>query len=112
MGFDSTRYLAFAKVNPNYAIYYLFDEEKKTVKRFSNHDTSVLAGIYTGELSDGIDIHYIGGDMHDTIRYKDCSHSVVILTESNGFDWEFSEVDATEALAVLCQDGYHEIVAY
>lgn len=41
-----------------YSVYYMFDNDSKTVKYFSSNDTGVLNGTYTGDLDSGITITY------------------------------------------------------
>lgn len=104
---------AYKKAGPEYTLYYLIDTDEKIVRYFSTNDNGVLVGTYTGDLDEGIDILYTGGDMHEQIQFENANDdSSVILTTPDGFEWTYLKTDVSEAEEILNQDGYHDITSY
>jgi len=97
----------------DYALYYLIDTDEKVVKYFQTNDTGVLAGTYTGDLDNGIDISYSGGDLHQLMRYQNVyDDSSIIVTDPNGYEFTCLKTSVSEAEKILNQDGYKEITSY
>lgn len=110
---ESVYEFAYKKAGPEYTLYYLIDTDEKVVRYFSTNDTGVLVGTYTGDLIEGIDILYTGGNMHEQIQFENASDdSSIILTDPAGFEWTFSKTSVSEAEEILNQDGYQDITSY
>lgn len=80
-----------------YSVYYMFDNDSKTVKYFSSNDTGVLNGIYTGDLDSGITItyYYDGSSWNEYFVFsgKNCERGV--LTDGNGLTFDFKRTYAS-----------------
>lgn len=110
---ESVYEYAYKKVGPEYTLYYLIDTDEKIVRYFSTNDNGVLVGTYTGDLDEGIDILYSGGDMHEQIRFENASDdSSIILTDPSGFEWVYVKTEVSEAEEILNQDGYFDMTSY
>lgn len=80
-----------------YSVYYMFDNDSKTVKSFSSNDTGVLNGTYTGDLDSGITItyYYDGSSWNEYFVFsgKNCERGV--LTDGNGLTFDFKRTYAS-----------------
>lgn len=80
-----------------YSVYYMFDNDSKTVKYFSSNDTGVLNGTYTGDLDSGITItyYYDGSSWNEYFVFsgKNCERGV--LTDGNGLTFDFKRTYAS-----------------
>jgi len=80
-----------------YSVYYMFDNDSKTVKNFSSNDTGVLNGTYTGDLDSGITItyYYDGSSWNEYFVFsgKNCERGV--LTDGNGLTFDFKRTYAS-----------------
>lgn len=80
-----------------YSVYYMFDNDSKTVKYFSSNDTGVLNSTYTGDLDSGITItyYYDGSSWNEYFVFsgKNCERGV--LTDGNGLTFDFKRTYAS-----------------
>lgn len=80
-----------------YSVYYMFDNDSKTVKYFSSNDSGVLNGTYTGDLDSGITItyYYDGSSWNEYFVFsgKNCERGV--LTDGNGLTFDFKRTYAS-----------------
>lgn len=90
---------AFVRDMSNYDLYFMFDEDTNTVVYFGTDDTYVMEGTYLGTFSSGIDINWVDAGYHETFTYSGSGDA--ILTDYNGFDWEYEKCDIETAQNVL-----------
>lgn len=84
----------------SYDIYYMFDEDNKTVINFVTNDTYVMEGIYSGDFSVSVDINWINDGWHETF-FTTTDGQDATLIDGNGYDWEFEECDIAIAQEAL-----------
>ena len=105
--------LAYQRKGQEYSLYLLIDTDSKLVKNFGTSDKGVLVGKYKGDLKKEADVHYIGGNMHDYLRFStEDSTNTLIMKDMDGFEWEWLQVDVASAVEILSQPGYSEITSY
>lgn len=94
---------ALVKRGSSYDQYYLLDYDSKTAVYFCTNGDSVLEGKMTGTMRPKLVITYhAGGDTwSESMKYKSGSSTVVVMTDHNGFDWEFEVTDVATAVQYL-----------
>lgn len=94
---------ALVKSGSSYDQYYLLDYDSKTAVYFCTNGDSVLEGKMTGTMRPKLVITYhAGGDTwSESMKYKSGSSTVVVMTDHNGFDWEFEVTDVATAVQYL-----------
>lgn len=94
-----------------YSVYYMFDNDSKTVKYFSSNDTGVLNGTYTGDLDSGITItyYYDGSSWNEYFVFsgKNCERGV--LTDGNGLTFDFKRTYASVLEILFNSFGFVDI---
>ncbi len=80
-----------------YSVYYMFDNDSKTVKYFSSNDTGVLNGTYTGDLDSGITItyYYDGSSWNEYFVFSGKNYERGVLTDGNGLTFDFKRTYAS-----------------
>ena len=80
-----------------YSVYYMFDNDSKTVKYFSSNDTGVLNGTYTGDLDSGITItyYYDGSSWNEYFVFSGKNFERGVLTDGNGLTFDFKRTYAS-----------------
>lgn len=91
---------AFVRAMSNYSIYYMFDTDNNKVITFSDSDTYVDKGTYSGSFSSGVTIKWDHGQWTETFKNSDGS-SYATMIDGNGFDWEYKTCDLEKAQGVL-----------
>lgn len=91
---------AFVRDMSEYDLYYLFDEDNKSVVYFSYEQGFADKGTYTGDFSTGVLITWDHGEFTDSFRHNKYS-SIGYLIDANGFEWEYWTCDADKAQQVL-----------
>ncbi len=100
---------AYVRTLPDYAIYYLFDLETRTVRQFKTNEASVLVGTFTGDLSTDLVISY-HRDWHEHFRLAvPGDEGLAVLTDFSGFSYEYTKADPAAAAAILLSGSYFEI---
>lgn len=95
--------IAIVKKNDGYDVYFLFDEDTKHFWYFLSYEDGILEeGTYTGDLDSGMYLSYDNEDLtgNEFMKRKERS-STVVLTDFNGYDWEFKQIAVSEAEDVL-----------
>lgn len=106
---EATYEYAFVNEQDGYALYYVFDIDGGIVRNFSTSSPSVLVGTFAGDLNSGVTINYSGA-FQETFKLKNAGDpSVGVLIDGNGFETEYAEVDVSDAVAILSQDGYEDM---
>lgn len=103
---DTTEYIilseyekAFVRDLSSYELYIMFDEDTNTVVCFGTADTYIMEGSYTGVFSSGIDINWVDDGYHEKFTYS--GNDVAVLTDGNGYEWEYEKCDIEVAQSVL-----------
>ncbi len=91
---------AFLRDMSSYDLYYMFDEDTKEVVYFGTNDTYVQEGVYSGDFSSGVDINWVNDGWHETFICE-TDNSVTVLTDGNGYDWEYEVCDVENAQEIL-----------
>jgi len=92
--------LAFIRDLSNYDLYYMFDIDTKEVVYFGTNDTYIDEGLYSGDFNSGVIINWFHGEWTERFVNKNGSSSA-ILTDGNGFEWEYEKCDVEKAQKVL-----------
>lgn len=91
---------AFVRAMSNYSLYYMFDTDNNRVITFSDSDTYVDEGTYSGSFSSGVTIKWDHGQWTETFKNADGS-SYATMIDGNGFDWEYKTCSLEKAQGVL-----------
>ena len=97
---------AFERGNPEYQMYYVFDIDDLIVRYFLTSEIGVMAGTFTGDKDSGFLIHWMEG-WEETFQILDSTRGV--LTDNDGFTTDWKAVPVEEAVAILNQEGYHDM---
>lgn len=89
--------IALKRSVTGYDLYFLFDEDTKHFWNFLSLDDGILEGTYTGDLESGMYLSYDEEDMHESIKRKKGSSTIVIVIDPNGYDWEYKQISVSEA---------------
>lgn len=92
--------MAFVRYCQDYKIYYMFDTDTKKAVSFMTADTYVDEGTYSGDFSTGVTIRWQHGQWKDKFVVKGGGNNA-ILTDGNGFDWEYVSCDVDIAQSYL-----------
>lgn len=91
---------AYVRELGEYNLYYMFDTDNKKVVTFSYEQGYADKGTYTGDLSTGVRIVWDHGEWTETFKNPNGS-STAVVTDGNGFDWEYKVCDVETAQNVL-----------
>lgn len=101
---------AFARKFQEYTLYLLLDIDGEVFRSFATNDSGVMVGLLKGDLAAGITLFYdFGGKWQEVIERKPGSETMAILTDSDGFVWEYKSVPVDEAEAYLRTDRFHDM---
>ena len=93
---------AYARLMSSYDLYYLIDLDEMTATYFGTNDSDSMVLPCTGDLENGLTVDYGDEDFQETLQFKTSGDdSVLILTDPDGFEWEYTKVDVADAEAVL-----------
>jgi len=107
-GIVDTEYdYAFARYGDQYSVYYVFDTQNGIVRSFATNDYGVMAGTFTGKLEKGVTISWTK-DWEEQFQIK--SNGKAVLVDVDGFAFEFETCDVSEAVEILNQDGYEDMI--
>ena len=97
---------AFKRGNKEYQMYYIFDTDDLIVRYFSTNDYGVMVGSFEGNINTGFSIHWMEGWDES---FKVVNDKKGILIDNDGFESEWKAAPVDEALAILNQNGYHDM---
>ena len=93
---------AYIRSMSDYDLYYLIDLDDKTVTYFGTNDSGSMVLPCSGDLDNGLTVDYVDDGFQEHLKFKRSGDdSILILTDSSGFDWEYTKTDISEAEAVL-----------
>lgn len=87
-------------------MYYIFDTDDMIVRYFSTNDYGVMVGSFAGNINTGFSIHWMEGWDES---FKVVNDKKGILIDNDGFESEWKAAPVDEALAILNQNGYHDM---
>ena len=90
---------AFIRELPAYDLYLMFDTDEHIVIYFGTNDSGVMEGIYTGELSEGVEIYW-DEVWHENFIYRGTGKYATYV-DFNGFEWEYEMCEVSSAQSVL-----------
>ncbi len=93
---------AFIRDMSNYDLFYMFDSDTKEVVYFSSDSDYVDEGTYTGSFASGVTINWNHGQWSEKFVYKGNGEEA-IMTDGNGFEWEYELYSVDKAQKVLDQ---------
>ncbi len=85
-----------------YSLYYLIDLDEMTATSFGTNDSGSMVLPCSGDLENGLTIDYSDYGFTERLQFKRSGDdSVAVLTDGNGFDWEYTKTGVVKAEDVL-----------
>lgn len=93
---------AYIREMTGYDLYYLIDLDDMAVTSFGTNDSGSMVMPCSGNLENGLTVDYVDDGFQEHLQFKNSGDdSVLVLTDANGFDWEYTKTDVAEAEEVL-----------